>query len=197
MQARTDGCRWRRPRTIRMPGCGCRGFRRAWAALRFDERHTMNKKRGASAVEGEGPPSEISQPMPRVGGLSQGGDRGLSRADSARRGRHCARYGCVESNADLREFWARICGEMFEEVADSVERAQRAGTAAAAPPGAPGAGRCSVRDAAADRAPALIGRRPPRPPSKRLVNTSSGCRKTLASSRVMTHRDENEAVPGY
>ncbi|MBF6339928.1 hypothetical protein IU450_29170 [Nocardia abscessus] len=42
----------------------------------------------------------------------------------------------VESDPDLREFWAQIRDEILDDVADSIERAQRAGTAAAAPPAA-------------------------------------------------------------
>ncbi|MET7771970.1 TetR/AcrR family transcriptional regulator [Nocardia sp. NPDC005366] len=42
----------------------------------------------------------------------------------------------VESDPDLREFWAQIRHELVDDVARSIDRAQRAGIAAAAPPAA-------------------------------------------------------------
>ncbi|MEV4155614.1 TetR/AcrR family transcriptional regulator [Nocardia salmonicida] len=40
----------------------------------------------------------------------------------------------VETDPDLREFWSKIRDDILDDIAESIERAQRAGTAAPAPP---------------------------------------------------------------
>src|SRR6478672_3247620 len=73
----TGDCHWRRPRPIPTLKCGpgcvyatkhpCHGFRRAWAALRYDERREVNKKKVHQLWREEGLQVRVHSPRKRAG----------------------------------------------------------------------------------------------------------------------------------